>query len=125
MPLVEWASAKFGLREVKEGKMGRAPHPFVIAISSILLVSPVLARPIANSDLFNKKICWNNGNIQTYGSDHNFDETYGGHGTWKISAAGVEWKTQKWEDVYRVEIDHDGTLSATNGTYNFTGHYCK
>jgi len=106
--------------------MSKAPHVLVIVILSSFLISPVLARPVTSADLYNKKICWNNGNVQTYHSGQKFEETYGGAGTWSIGIAGViEWHTQKWSDSYRADIANDGTFNITNGTYVFTGHYCK
>ena len=75
--------------------MSKAPHVLVIVILSSFLISPVLARPVTSADLYNKKICWNNGFISTYNKDGSFDGNRSGHGTWNLNG-----------DLLTVNADH-------------------
>jgi hypothetical protein len=95
-----------------------------------LLLSPAIARSVTSADLSGKKICWNNGDVETYYAGGKYNSTGYGDGTWAVTAAGVEIKAQSsW--AADVEKLADGTFASDiaegNGgkTLHFSGHYCK
>jgi hypothetical protein len=95
---------------------------------SFLLLSPAIARPVTSADLSGKKICWNNGDVETYYAGGKFSSNGGGDGTWAVSVVGVVVKAN-WNWVENLEKLADGTftsaVSAGDQTQHFTGHYCK
>jgi hypothetical protein len=49
-----------------------------------------VARPVTTADLSGKRICWNNGDKQSYLPGGGFSSTRWGKGTWRVTAHGVQ-----------------------------------
>jgi hypothetical protein len=96
---------------------------------SFLLLSPAIARPVASADLSGKKICWNDGDVQTYYPGGKYSSPQNGDGTWAVTAAGVEFKAQDATWSADIEKLADGTftgdIALIGRTKHSIGHYCK
>ena len=96
---------------------------------SVLLLSTAIARPVTTADLLGKKICWANGNTVTYLPGGKQISTMGGEGTWRVTAIGVEVKTQAFSNIFDDQILPDGTYTSDTDfggqTFHNTGHVCK
>jgi len=112
----------------------------VVALSlgfSFLLLSPAIARPVTSADLSGKKICWNDGDVQTYYAGGKYSSTGEGNGTWAVTGAGFEVKAQNATWAADIERLADGTFTsdiagpgwsataAPGSSQHYTGHYCK
>jgi hypothetical protein len=66
-----------------------------IALSTVLAIVAALpfdalARPVTAADLSGRKICWNDGDKQSYLPGGKFSSTRWGKGTWRVTAHGVQ-----------------------------------
>ena len=86
------------------------------------------AKPVTVSDLSGKKFCWNDGGTETYSSDGSYSSTHDGHGTWRITAQGVDIRTNQIAGVADMQRLQDGSFAATwivdGKPKTWTGRYC-
>jgi hypothetical protein len=93
---------------------------------SILVVSgSAIARPVIASDLTGKKICWSNGDKETYLSGGKYVSTAYGAGTWQLISAGVVAVQASAQWTSAIAKQSDGTFDAKAASGQWTGHYCK
>lgn len=105
----------------------------VIAVGlgfSFLLLSTAIARQVTTADLSGKKICWNDGGVETYYAGGKYSGSGYGDGTWAVTAAGVEVRAKTGSWAADIEKLADGTFSSAvvpygGQTWRFTGQYCK
>ena len=95
-----------------------------------LFSSSAVARPASISDFTGKTICWNDGDKSTFRADGKLEDSLGGPGTWRFSAAGLEMHTAGWGGAMDVQIQTDGTYVSTGPgfggrTAQFSAHVCK
>jgi hypothetical protein len=60
-----------------------------LVFSSLWLSGPATARPVTAADLTAKKICWSNGDKETYLPGGKYVSTAYGPGSWQLISAGV------------------------------------
>jgi len=97
---------------------------------AVALPFPALAKPVTAADLSGKRICWNDGDKQTYSPGGEFASTRWGHGTWGVTAHGVQIHAHPGGNgLIDIRLRH-GTFSLTtysnlNGLKHVsTGKYC-
>jgi hypothetical protein len=104
-----------------------------LAVASLVGASvfshAAIAKPVTSADLSGKKICWNNGDVETYSAGGKYNSARAGDGTWAVSGAGVGIKSQIYNWAEDIEKLADGTFSrdfvAHGQSFHHTGQYCK
>ena len=89
-----------------------------------------VARPVTAADLSGKRICWNDGDRQSYQHSGKFSSTRWGHGSWRVTAHGVQIHAHPGGNgLMDIRLRH-GAFSLTsysnrNGLKHVsTGKYC-
>lgn len=98
--------------------------PLGLAFAFFLVsVCSAMARPATTEDLAGRKICWDNGETSTYVSGGKWENSRHASGTWRVTSAGVEIRSDTFGGTLRVEMQDDGTI--LDATYNIAGKFCK
>jgi hypothetical protein len=97
---------------------------------SFLLLSAAIARPVTSADLSGKKICWNDGNIDTYFPGGKISSRKGGDGNWRVTTIGLQVSGAYGSFVHDMQILPDGTFTddidcGCSRVYHWIGHYCE
>ena len=86
------------------------------------------ANPVTVSDLAGRKFCWNDGGPETYSVDGTYSSTHDGRGTWRVTASGVDIRTNQIAGVADMQRLDDGSFTATwiveGKLKTWTGRYC-
>ena len=93
---------------------------FVLAIC---LLGSASASPVTAKDLVGKKICWDNGNVSTFGAGGKYSSPVVGQGTWSIGTGGVALQTAGFNGLLDIDKQPDGTFKSQRESG--TGKYCK
>jgi len=99
------------------------------SVISIALISSALGAFVTAADLSGKKICLDNGNINTYMPDGKFSSNRVGEGTWAVTANGVQIHAEHWSGLSAIEKLPDGTFvirrMTGRGDRQVAGKYCN
>ena len=102
----------------------------VVAPVVVLALAPAMARPVTDSDLRGKTVCWSYGGTRnTYGKDGSFDSNLAGHGTWSL--VGDRLTEHGDHGVYSFTIDKQGGKlhmygrTPGGGSVEVWGSYCS
>jgi hypothetical protein len=95
--------------------------PFILSAvggaAVIIHSAGALAGAVTDADLRGKKICWNNGIINSYNKDGSFDGSTVGHGTWRLNG-----------DLITVNAEHGSganNISKEGSTFHLTRRASK
>lgn len=98
----------------------------VIAISLSMafgLQSSAFASPVTAKDLSGRKICWDYGNISTFGPKGKYSSPLVGDGTWSVTSVGIQISTPHFTGIMDIDKQPDGTF--TSRLEKGSGKYCK
>ena len=87
-----------------------------------------MADPVTTADLTGKKICWDDGSIETYAAGGSFSTNTGGTGTWVVTDAGEIKTTTTSVSCTTKKLDNgtfSGTCAVNGENLPFAGHYCN
>jgi hypothetical protein len=90
---------------------------------SLAFVCCAMAKPITVKDLAGRKICWDYGNISTFGPGGKYSSSLVGEGTWSVTSVGVQISTPHFTGIMDIDKQPDGTF--TSHLEKGSGKYCK
>lgn len=89
----------------------------------LVLQSSAIASPITAKDLTGRKICWDYGNISTFGAGGKYSSPLAGEGTWSITSTGIQINTSRFTGIMDIDKQPDGTFKSM--LERGSGKYCK
>jgi hypothetical protein len=89
----------------------------------LVFQSPASARPVTLKDLVGRKICWDYGNISTFGARGKYYSPLVGEGIWSLTGSGVQLNTTGFTGIMDVDKQPDGTFQSR--LEKGAGKYCK
>ncbi len=97
----------------------------VVIVSSFPFVwqSAAVTSPISAKDLRGRKICWDYGNISTFGAGGKYSSPMAGQGTWSVTSIGIQINTPSFTGVMDIDKQPDGTFRSA--LEKGSGKYCK
>ena len=96
----------------------------VIGLSmSFGLQSSAFASPVTAKDLSGRKICWDYGNISTFGRGGKYSSPLVGEGTSSVTSVGIQIATPRFTGIMDIDKQPDGTF--TSHLEKGSGKYCK
>jgi hypothetical protein len=109
---------------VMEGKMRPKISPVIIGAWVLLgLHSSTIASPVTAKDLSGRKICWDYGNVSTFGPGGKYSSPLVGDGTWSLTSVGVQITTAHFTGIMDIDKLPDGTFQSR--LEKGSGKYCK
>jgi len=87
------------------------------------LQSYAFASPVTAKDLSGKKICWDYGNVSTFGPGGKYSSPLVGEGTWSVTSVGIQIATSHFTGIMDIDKQPDGTF--TSHLEKGSGKYCK
>ena len=103
----------------------RRKNSLVLIVLSFPLVLPsaAVASAVSAKDLRGRKICWDYGNISTFGAGGKYSSPLVGEGTWSITSIGIQINTPNFTGIMDIDKQPDGTFRS--GLEKGSGKYCK
>ncbi len=90
---------------------------------SFCLHSSAFASPVTAKDLSGRKICWDYGNVSTFGPGGKYSSPLVGDGTWSVTSIGIQIATPHFTGIMDIDKQPDGTF--TSRLEKGSGKYCK
>jgi hypothetical protein len=95
-----------------------------IAVSMAFgLQSSAWASPVTAKDLSGRKICWDYGNVSTFGPGGKYSSPLVGDGTWSVTSVGIQIATPHFTGIMDIDKQPDGTFQSR--LEKGSGKYCK
>jgi hypothetical protein len=95
----------------------------VLLTGALLITSAAMASQVTIKDLSGKKICWDYGNVSTFGPGGKYSSPLVGDGTWSVTSVGIQISTPHFTGIMDIDKQSDGTFSSR--LEKGSGHYCK
>jgi hypothetical protein len=85
--------------------------------------SSALANPVTAKDLTGRKICWDYGNVSSFGPGGKYSSPLVGNGTWSVTSIGIQISTPQFTGIMDIDKQPDGTFQSR--LEKGGGKYCK
>jgi hypothetical protein len=95
----------------------------LVGIAMLVATTAAMANPVTIKDLVGKKICWDYGNVSTFGPGGKYSSPLVGDGTWALATGGIHIATDHFNGVMDITKQPDGTFSSN--LEKGSGKYCK
>jgi hypothetical protein len=95
----------------------------IVLSMSFGLQSFAFASTVTAKDLSGRKICWDYGNISTFGPGGKYSSPLVGEGTWSVTSVGIQINTPHFTGIMDIDKQPDGTFASH--LEKGSGKYCK
>jgi hypothetical protein len=91
--------------------------------AAFALPSSAYASPVTAKELSGRKICWDYGNVSTFGPRGKYSSPLVGDGTWFVTNIGIQISTPHFAGVMDIDKQPDGTFNSR--LEKGSGKFCK